>query len=77
MPGKALLRLVPVLALSVALGGACTAQVEDEGELPEVNVEGGDMPNVDVDPVDVDITTDTQQVVVPDVDINARPDTAR
>jgi hypothetical protein len=77
MPGKALLRLIPALALGVALGGACTADVEEEGELPEVNVEGGEAPAVDVDPADVDVTADTQQVVVPDVDVNAPADTAR
>lgn len=75
MPGKALLRLIPALALVAALG-ACTADVEDEGELPEVNVEGGEAPNIDVNPADVDITTDTQTVVTPDVDINAPADTA-
>lgn len=75
MPGKALLRLIPALAMIAALGGACTAEVQDEGELPEVNVEGGDMPNVDVDAADVDVTTDTQTVVVPDVDVNPPADT--
>jgi hypothetical protein len=67
---KTLLRLVPALALSVALG-ACTAEVEDEGEVPEVNVEGGDLPAVDVDPAELEVTADTQQVVVPEVDVDA------
>ncbi len=77
MPGKALLRLFSALALTAVLGGACSAEVEDEGALPEVNVEGGDLPNVDVDAADVNIGSDTQTVVVPDVDINAPADTAR
>lgn len=76
MPGKALLRLIPAFALVAALGGACTADVEEEGELPEVNVEGGEMPEVDVDAADVDVTTDTQTVIVPDVDVTAPADTA-
>lgn len=63
-----LLRVVPALALALALG-ACTADVEDEGELPDVDIQGGEAPDIDVNPADVDITTDTQQVVVPDVDI--------
>jgi hypothetical protein len=67
---RTLLRLVPALALSVALG-ACTAEVEDEGTLPEVNVEGGDLPAVDVNPAELEVTADTQQVVVPEVDVNA------
>lgn len=72
---KDLIRIIPALALALALG-ACTADVEDSGELPDVDVEGGRAPEVDVDPADVDITTDTQQVVVPDVDVERR-DTLR
>ncbi len=76
MPGKALLRLIPALALIFALGGACTADV-DPGEMPDVDVQGGEMPDVDVDAADIDITTDTQMVVVPDVDVTMPPDTAQ
>ena len=61
---------IPMLATGLVLGG-CTAEVEDEGSLPEVNVEGGDMPNIDVDAADVDVTTDTQTIVTPDIDVNA------
>jgi len=68
------LALVPVLAGGLVLGG-CTAEVEQEGELPEVNVEGGQAPQVDVDPANVEVSTDTQQVVTPDVDVV--PDTSR
>lgn len=74
MPGKALLRLIPALALAFALG-ACTAEVEDPGSLPDVDVQGGEMPQIDVDPARVDISTDTQQVIVPDVDVTTAPDT--
>ena len=49
--------------------GACTAEVEEEGKAPEVNVEGGEMPKVDVDPANVEITSDTQQVVTPEVNV--------
>lgn len=70
-----LIRIVPAVGLALALG-ACTADVEDPGEMPDVDVEGGRAPEVDVDPADVDITTDTQQVVVPDVDVESR-DTIR
>lgn len=60
---------LPALVLGLALGG-CTAEQTDEGEMPEVQVEGGDMPNYDVDAADVNVSADTQQVVVPDVDVN-------
>ena len=67
-----LMRILPVAAVCLALGAVgCTAEVEDEGELPEVNVEGGEAPAVDVDPVDVDVSQDTQTIVTPDVDVNA------
>lgn len=67
---SALRRLAPMFALA-AVVGACTAEVEDEGELPEVNVEGGQAPDVDVNPADVNISSDTQTVVTPDVDVNS------
>lgn len=67
-------KLSTVLLFGAFLGGmtACTAEVEDEGEMPEVNVEGGRMPDVDVDPARVEVGTDTQTVVVPDVDVEAQ-----
>lgn len=68
-----LMRMVPAFALVLAFG-ACTADVEDEGEFPDVEVEGGRAPAVDIDPADVDVSTDTQQVVVPDVDIDESVD---
>lgn len=66
------------VSLAVALvlaAGACTAEVEDEGALPEVNVEGGDMPNIDIDPANVDISVgrDTQTVVTPDIEVSTTP----
>jgi hypothetical protein len=65
---------IPMVA-GALVAGACTADVEDSGELPEVNVEGGEAPKVDVDPanVDVNVSTDTQTVVTPDVDVTTTP----
>lgn len=69
MTGKRFMGAFPTLVLAAALA-ACTAEVEDEGELPEVEVtEEGRMPDVDLDPAEVDVTTDTQRVVTPDVDV--------
>lgn len=56
---------------------ACTAKVEDEGEAPSVDVDPGRMPEVDVDPAKVEVGSDTQQVITPDVDIVPSGDTAR
>ena len=62
---------IPLLGGALVLG-ACTAEVEDEGELPDVDVSGGEAPQVDVDPANVDVTTstDTNTVVTPDVDVD-------
>lgn len=58
--------LTPLIALSLA---ACDVDQTEEGEMPEVEVEGGNLPEYDVDAADVKVGTDTQTVVVPDVDI--------
>lgn len=62
---------VPVLAAGLVIGG-CTAEQTQEGEAPDVDVEGGQLPKYDVDAADVDVSADTQnvQVVTPDVDVN-------
>jgi hypothetical protein len=59
---------VPVLAMGLVIGG-CTAEQTQEGELPDVDVEGGQVPQYDVDAADVDVTTDTQTVVTPDIEV--------
>ncbi len=63
-------KLGMMAALVLSMGAvACTAEVEEEGKMPEVEVKGGEMPKVDVDPARVEVGTDTQTVVVPDVDV--------
>jgi hypothetical protein len=60
-----------IAVVALVLAAACTAEVKDEGSLPDVDVKGGEMPNVDVDPAQVQVGTDTQTVVTPDVDVTA------
>lgn len=70
-------RMMTVAVLTLTLGAAaCTAKVEDEGELPKVDVDasGGEMPKVDVDPANVNVSSDTQTVVTPDVDVTPAGD---
>ncbi len=43
--------------------------------MPDVEVEGGQLPEYDVDAPDVRVRTDTQRVIVPKVEI--RRDTTR
>ena len=66
--------LAPLFALGVA---ACDVDQTEEGDLPEVEVEGGNLPEYDVDVADVKVGTDTAQVVVPDVDVDMPDDTTR
>lgn len=64
-------KILSLAFLSATLAvGACTAEVEEEGKLPDVDVKGGEMPKVDVDPAEVNVGTDTNTVVTPDVDVN-------
>jgi PBP1b-binding outer membrane lipoprotein LpoB len=63
-------KLTTVAAMALLMGSvACSAEVEDEGRAPEVEVKGGEMPEVDVDPANVEVSTDTQQVVTPEVNV--------
>lgn len=65
--------LVLLLALLVAsVTGACRVRQTEEGEVPDVdvNVEGGKVPEYDVDAADVDVKAEKREVTVPDVDVN-------
>jgi hypothetical protein len=63
-------KLMTIAAMALLMGSvACTADVEDEGKAPSVEVKGGEMPEVDVDPANVEVSTDTQQVVTPEVNV--------
>ena len=64
---KKTFRLAAFAALLAA--GACTAKVESKGEAPDVDVDAGSLPQVDVDPAQVEVNADTSQVITPDVDV--------
>jgi len=68
--------LAAVAALAIS-AGACTAKVEDEGKMPDVDVKGGEMPKVDVDPAQVNVGTDTNTVVTPTVNVTPTDTTRR
>lgn len=71
MRNKKLLTLLiaPMFAFGMA---ACDVDQTEEGEMPEIEVEEGQLPSYDVDAADVEVTEDT--VTVPDIDINAPED---
>jgi hypothetical protein len=58
--------LIAPLAIGLA---ACDVDQTQEGEMPEVEVTGGQMPEYDVETADVDVGTEEKTVEVPDVDI--------
>lgn len=68
------MKMAAVALVALMAGAACTAEVKEEGELPNVEVEGGKAPEVDVDPANVKVGTDTSTVVTPDVDIEPAKD---
>ena len=62
-------RWIAAMAALALATGACTAKVEEEGKMPDVDVSGGQAPKVDVDPARVEVGTDTNTVVTPTVDV--------
>lgn len=55
---------------------ACDVDQTEEGDMPEVDVEGGNLPEYDVEPADVDVDTGTTEVEVPTVDVDVNQDDA-
>lgn len=62
-----------LIGLSV---GACDIDQTEEGELPDVDVEAGEMPAYDVDVADVDVGTVQDTVVIdkPVIDVDMPDD---
>jgi hypothetical protein len=57
---------------------ACDVDVNDPGAVPDVDVEGGRAPDIDVTPPDVDIKSQEKEIDVPtDVDIKTEPRTIK
>ncbi|AAZ97005.1 hypothetical protein Tbd_1052 [Thiobacillus denitrificans ATCC 25259] len=57
--------LVPALVMGLA---ACDVKQTEEGKLPDVDVEGGQAPNYDVDAGDVDVGSEKKEMTVPTID---------
>ena len=62
--------LLALGAFAIALGG-CRAEQTQEGELPDVDVtvEGGQLPEYEVETADVEVGTREETVTVPDIDV--------
>ena len=62
--------VMSLFAGAAALGvAACDVEQTEEGELPEVNVEGGNMPEYDVDTPEVNVEMEERTVEVPTLDV--------
>lgn len=66
--------LLGAALLTVSATG-CRVKQTQEGEMPDVKVEGGQVPKYDVDAADVDVKTGTEkrEVTVPTVDVDVKP----
>jgi len=58
------------VGLTAAVG--CDVEVEEEGEMPEVRVEGGEMPEYDVDTAELEVGTTEETVMVPEVEMKEK-----
>lgn len=75
MRGLLIAVAVVVLLLIVAVATGFINLTGREGDLPEVKVEGGALPEVDADVGDVDVGTKNETIQVPTIDIdNAKTD---
>lgn len=59
-----------LLAIGVAVIYLTDVDLTQTAELPEVSVEGGQMPAIDVDVADVDFGTEEVTVTVPTLDVD-------
>lgn len=67
---------ITVLAiLMVASLSACSVEKTEEGEMPDVEVKGGELPEYDVDAADVEVGTTTATITTPDVDVSTETST--
>lgn len=63
------------LALGTALAlSACDVDQTEEGDMPDVTVEEGNLPAYDVDTADVSMGTEEVTVDVPDIDVDMPED---
>ncbi len=63
------LRIAAALAATTLALSACDVEQTEEGDMPELEVQGGNMPEYDVDTADVDVETETRTVEVPTLEV--------
>lgn len=66
---KKIIATAALVAVTLGLA-ACDVEQTEEGEMPEI--EGGNLPEYDVDTADVDVDMGTKQVEVPTMDVDVK-----
>ncbi len=71
------LKTFAIALFAVVALGACTVEQTEEAKLPDVNVEveGGNLPEYDVDTAEIEVGLETKEVKVPDVDVELTSET--
>lgn len=66
-------KFATLAAIGVAAFGlaACDVEQTEEGEMPDVSVEGGNLPEYDVDVADVVVGTEERTIDVPVIGVEA------
>jgi hypothetical protein len=71
-------KIASTLAVAVTLLlplAACTVKKTQEGEMPKVDVKGGQLPEYDVKPAEVQVGSTPVEVTVPTVDVGTEKKT--
>ncbi len=68
---KSIIAAAAIGTAALALAG-CDVEQTEEGDMPEIEAEGGNLPEYDVDAADVDVDADTTttEVEVPTLDVD-------
>lgn len=67
--------ITTAIALTATFGlAACDVDQTEEGEMPEVEVRDGNLPEFDVETADVDVGTEETTVEVPTLDVEMPDD---
>lgn len=62
--------LIIAALAALALGtSACDVEKTKDGDMPEVKVKGGELPEYDVDAPEVNVKTEKQTIEVPTVEV--------
>ncbi|MGI8905720.1 MAG: hypothetical protein ACR2IE_04430 [Candidatus Sumerlaeaceae bacterium] len=64
-------------SFTAVMFSACSVEKTQEGEMPKVKVEGGQVPKYDVKTADVDVKATTTTVTVPDIDVSTKEKTIK